>query len=218
MVAIEPTIPPTKTTPYDRRMQHTHLWASNARSSLYLSALGLRSLNVSWCMRVTDTALEVIACDLGQLQELILDRCIHVSDVGVGYLSTLSSLRTLSIRWCTHVHDAGMQHVCSMRQLRVLRLSGCTHISAEALSNLTQLRHLSELELTNCPGGTEELHTYLSERLPRCTVYNWTEAVTDHYTGGWPVRGDLSHCHTEAPTSHVYETYWNPTWRSIAFD
>lgn len=133
---------------------------------------GLRSLNVSWCMRVTDTALEVIACDLGQLQELILDRCIHVSDVGVGYLSTLSSLRTLSIRWCTHVHDAGMQHVCSMRQLRVLRLSGCTHISAEALSNLTQLRHLSELELTNCPGGTEELHTYLSERLPRCTVYN----------------------------------------------
>ncbi len=34
----------------------------------------LRCLDLSWCPRVTDAALEYIACDLGHLDELILDR------------------------------------------------------------------------------------------------------------------------------------------------
>ena len=34
----------------------------------------LRSLDLSWCPRVTDAALEYIACDLNHLEELTLDR------------------------------------------------------------------------------------------------------------------------------------------------
>ena len=37
---------------------------------------GLRSLDLSWCTRVTDAALEYIACDLTQLEELVLDRSV----------------------------------------------------------------------------------------------------------------------------------------------
>ncbi|KAJ9588624.1 hypothetical protein L9F63_028073, partial [Diploptera punctata] len=33
----------------------------------------LRSLDLSWCPRITDAALEYIACDLNQLEELTLD-------------------------------------------------------------------------------------------------------------------------------------------------
>lgn len=34
----------------------------------------LKSLDISWCARVTDASLEYVACDLGILEELILDR------------------------------------------------------------------------------------------------------------------------------------------------
>ncbi|GIY63032.1 hypothetical protein CEXT_460011 [Caerostris extrusa] len=34
----------------------------------------LRSLDLSWCPRVSDAALESIACELSQLEELTLDR------------------------------------------------------------------------------------------------------------------------------------------------
>jgi F-box/leucine-rich repeat protein 16 len=34
----------------------------------------LVSLDLSWCPRVTDAALEYIACDLTHLEELTLDR------------------------------------------------------------------------------------------------------------------------------------------------
>jgi len=35
----------------------------------------LKSLDLSWCTRITDASLECIACDLGDsLNELVLDR------------------------------------------------------------------------------------------------------------------------------------------------
>ena len=38
----------------------------------------LVSLDLSWCPRVTDAALEYIACDLTHLEELTLDRSIVI--------------------------------------------------------------------------------------------------------------------------------------------
>ena len=84
------------------------------------------SLDVSWCPRITDAALEYIACDLTHLEELTLDRlvvlvisiiaikllkkshwttftfpksrCVHISDIGVGYISTMLALSSLFLR------------------------------------------------------------------------------------------------------------------------
>jgi F-box and leucine-rich repeat protein 16 len=46
----------------------------------------LVSLDLSWCPRVTDAALEYIACDLTHLEELTLDRCVHSE--GIAYTVT----------------------------------------------------------------------------------------------------------------------------------
>lgn len=51
-------------------------------------------------------------------------RCSHVTDIGVGYLSTMTSLLRLFLRWCTQVRDFGLQHMYSMRNLRALSLAG----------------------------------------------------------------------------------------------
>uniref|UniRef100_T1GU39 ATP synthase subunit s, mitochondrial n=1 Tax=Megaselia scalaris TaxID=36166 RepID=T1GU39_MEGSC len=128
------------------------------------------SARLTWCPRITDASLEYIACDLNQLEELTLDRCVHITDIGVGYISTMLSLTALFLRWCSQVRDFGLQHLCSMRNLQVLSLAGCPLLSSSGLSNLIQLRHMQELELTNCPGASQELFEYLKEHLPRCLI------------------------------------------------
>ncbi|KAK0089564.1 hypothetical protein PV325_006693 [Microctonus aethiopoides] len=139
----------------------------------------LRCLDLSWCSRITDAALEYIACDLNQLEELTLDSipqglnsngCVHVTDIGVGYISTMGSLSALFLRWCSQLRDFGLQHLCGMRSLQVLSVAGCPLLTSSGLSSLIQLRHLQELELTNCPGTSRELFDYLREHLPRCLV------------------------------------------------
>lgn len=97
-------------------------------------------------------------------------RCVHITDIGVGYISTMLSLTALFLRWCSQVRDFGLQHLCSMRNLQVLSLAGCPLLTSSGLSSLIQLRHLQELELTNCPGASQELFEYLKEHLPRCLI------------------------------------------------
>ena len=85
----------------------------------------LTHLNLSWCSRISDASLEYIACDLADvLRELVLDRCIHVTDIGLGYAATMSRLSSLSIRWCPQVRDFGIQTLCSLKSLKSIALSG----------------------------------------------------------------------------------------------
>ncbi|RWS31613.1 F-box/LRR-repeat protein 16-like protein [Leptotrombidium deliense] len=130
---------------------------------------GLKKLDLSWCSRVSDAALEYIACDLSDvLNELILDRTPHVTDIGLGYIATMSHLTTLTLRWCPQIRDFGLQTLCSMKSLKVLSVAGCPQLSVNGLSCLVQMQQLTELELTNCPGATKELTKYLKEHLPSC--------------------------------------------------
>ncbi|KAH9519768.1 Sorting nexin-29 [Bulinus truncatus] len=52
-----------------------------------------------------------------------LERCTHVTDIGIGYISTMTSLTRLFIRWCVQVGDYGLHHIFSMRNLRVLSIA-----------------------------------------------------------------------------------------------
>ena len=51
-------------------------------------------------------------------------RCNLITDMGIGYLSTMSSLRKLFLRYCQQVHDLGLHHIYSMRKLTHLSLAG----------------------------------------------------------------------------------------------
>ena len=51
-------------------------------------------------------------------------RCTHITDIGVGYLSTMTSLTRLFLRWCTQLRDFGLQHLYTMKSLKVLSLAG----------------------------------------------------------------------------------------------
>ena len=55
---------------------------------------------------------------------LFFSRCSHVTDIGVGYLSTMTSLTRLYLRWCTQLRDFGLQHLYTMKNLKILSLAG----------------------------------------------------------------------------------------------
>lgn len=54
----------------------------------------------------------------------LCDRCVHITDIGVGYISTMQSLIALFLRWCSQLRDFGVQHLCGMRSLQLLSLAG----------------------------------------------------------------------------------------------
>lgn len=51
-------------------------------------------------------------------------RCVHITDIGVGYISTMGSLSALFLRWCILLRDFGLQHLCGMKSLQVLSVAG----------------------------------------------------------------------------------------------
>lgn len=54
-------------------------------------------------------------------------RCLHITDIGLGYIATMGQLNFLSLRWCPQIRDFGLQTLCSMKSLKVLSLAGKKH-------------------------------------------------------------------------------------------
>lgn len=71
------------------------------------------------CKRFAD-----VFCSVFSSSQFWDNRCIHITDIGVGYISTMLSLTALFLRWCSQVRDFGLQHLCSMRNLQILSLAG----------------------------------------------------------------------------------------------
>jgi F-box/leucine-rich repeat protein 16 len=49
---------------------------------------------------------------------------VHITDIGIGYISTMLALHTLYLRWCSQIRDFGLQHICGMRSMHILSLAG----------------------------------------------------------------------------------------------
>ena len=91
-------------------------------------------------------------------------RCVHITDIGIGYISTMLALHTLYLRWCTQIRDFGLQHICGMRSMQILSLAGtcqtvqnsyyqdshsCFHVKKEFMNSLKLIkrRYLRILDL-----------------------------------------------------------------------
>ncbi len=119
----------------------------------------LRTLNLSFCISVTDTGLKSVG-RLRALETLSLRSCDNVSDIGVGFLcedgGCGDSLRDLDVSFCPNVSDAGMKHVSAgMRGLRALSMTTCA-ITDEGLRRLCErLADLEVLNIGQCVGVTD---------------------------------------------------------------
>lgn len=84
-------------------------------------------------------------------------RCVHITDIGIGYISTMLALHTLYLRWCTQIRDFGLQHICGMRSMQILSLAGtcqtvqnsyyqdshsCFHVKKEFMNSLKLIKRM----------------------------------------------------------------------------
>ncbi|XP_035909320.1 F-box/LRR-repeat protein 14 [Anopheles stephensi] len=116
----------------------------------------LRSINLSFCVSVTDSGLKHLA-RMSRLEELNLRACDNISDIGMAYLTEgCSSISTLDVSFCDKVADQAMVHISQgLFQLRSLSLSAC-QITDDGLSRIAKSLHdLETLNIGQCSRITD---------------------------------------------------------------
>ena len=94
----------------------------------------LRTLDLSWCKRLSTTTFANIA-KLTELEILVLD--MSGCDVAISALSqlrVLPNLTTLSLRWCDQVTDALLPTLAGFRALKTLDVSFCQYVTTTAIT------------------------------------------------------------------------------------
>lgn len=114
--------------------------------------LGLVSLGLQDCQRLSDDALKYISQGLLSIESINLSFCVSITDSGLKYLAHMPKLNELNLRSCDNISDIGMAYLteggCTVTALDV---SFCEKIGDQALNHLSQgLFHLRSLSLNHC--------------------------------------------------------------------
>uniref|UniRef100_W5MGK7 F-box and leucine rich repeat protein n=1 Tax=Lepisosteus oculatus TaxID=7918 RepID=W5MGK7_LEPOC len=128
---------------------------SSPQAQAKLVSLSLRS-----CTYMRDSAVFSLAQLLGPgLRELDLTSCLYLTDLSVRGIATfLPGLLVLRLGWCKEVTDWGLLGmVVQFPDLRRLSLSLLSEISDRSLLSVSQhCRGLTSLSLSHCPGLSDQ--------------------------------------------------------------
>lgn len=72
--------------------------------------IGLKSLDLSCCSRVTDPSMIAICRSLPELQDLCVRRCRAISNIGVAEVQNLKNLVKLDLSNCDMVTSPAQNH------------------------------------------------------------------------------------------------------------
>jgi hypothetical protein len=119
--------------------------AVSARSREEIEALspGTVSLHVAGL----DDAMARALGRFRGLQCVLGDGNPVISDVGLGLLSRVGSLKVLDLEWCATITDIGLVQLGDLKQLRWLDLSFCRGITAQGIDELRALLPDCKIEL-----------------------------------------------------------------------
>ena len=114
-------------------------------------------------------------------------RCVHITDIGIGYISTMLALNTLFLRWCTQIRDFGLQHICGMRSMQILSLAGnCWLIKlwfdglykkCQRVTNYTNILHLTYYRLS-----TADVQWFIKLDTITASSRTWTDQLSRSLT------------------------------------
>ncbi|XP_032790547.2 LOW QUALITY PROTEIN: F-box/LRR-repeat protein 7 [Daphnia magna] len=122
---------------------------SNSRPQLYLQ---LQYIDLTDCVSLEDSGIQMIVRSCAQLTCIYLRRCVHITDLGVKYLASYcTGLRELSISDCVQVTDFGMYELARLGpNLRYLSVAKCDQISDAGIKQIG--RHCYKLRYLNLRG------------------------------------------------------------------
>lgn len=161
----------------------------NADGNLSLEYLGLQD-----CQRLSDDALKHVSSSLHGLKTINLSFCVSITDSGLKYLAKMASLKELNLRSCDNVSDIGMAYLAEGgSRISSLDVSFCDKIGDQALVHISQgLFNLRSLSLSACQ-ITDEGLLRISRTLHDLDTLNigQCDAVTDK--GLYAVAESLRH-------------------------
>ncbi|XP_075148623.1 uncharacterized protein LOC142222380 [Haematobia irritans] len=134
---------------------------------------------------VTDATLENIFRHQTQLQHLILDDCMRISDEGLlGYgenpatIRNLKGLQSLSLRGCRNLSNRALAKGLKFRELRKLVLGYCHKISSMGIEELVEnCRSLEDLTISSCLMIDDDAMLHIAQGLPRLRRLNVSNCI-----------------------------------------
>ena len=134
---------------------------------------------------VNDVTLSHIFCYQLQLQHLILDDCIRITDEGLmGFgstpkpISNLKGLQTLSLRGCRNLSNRALSKALKFTDLRKLVLGYCHKISYMGIEELVEnCPALEDLTISSCLMIDDDAMLHIAHGLPRLRRLNVSNCV-----------------------------------------
>lgn len=99
----------------------------------------------------TDCSVRQIVTYCPNITHLVLDGCIHITDITLLLLAKCQTIESLSIRYCNLVTDTGLLYLSSLPRLQELYVTGLNRISCDGVTRLAPLRCL---DVSECSGVT----------------------------------------------------------------
>ena len=117
----------------------------------------LTAIDISFCSRVCDQSLKVLASGCRDLQYLNISGCKEISNQGMASIKRkCHKLRSLNLSSCPKLNDKALTAISTMCPLlHHLDLSSCVNISDQSIKEVTKLSHLLTLNLNGAINVTE---------------------------------------------------------------
>lgn len=163
-------------------LQDCQRLSDEALKHVSLGLTSLKSINLSFCVSITDSGLKYLA-KMASLKEINLRSCDNISDIGLAFLAEGGSrVTSLDVSFCDKIGDQALIHVSQgLFNLRSLSLSAC-QITDEGLLRVAKTLHeLETLNIGQCARVTDKGLFTVAESLKhlRCIdLYGCTRITT----------------------------------------
>lgn len=108
---------------------------------------GLSSLDVSFCEKIGDQALQHLSQGLFHLKHLSLSSC-QIGDEGLEKLTKIPDLEVLNVGQCSRITDKGLEILAKeLHNLQSIDLYGCTKITSKGIDIIMKLPKLKSVNL-----------------------------------------------------------------------
>ncbi|KAJ9582696.1 hypothetical protein L9F63_022963, partial [Diploptera punctata] len=164
-------------------LQDCQRLSDEALKHVSLGLTGLKSINLSFCVSITDSGLKHLA-KMVSLRDLNLRSCDNISDIGMAYLAEGGSrISSLDVSFCDKIGDQALVHVSQgLFNLRSLSLSAC-QISDEGICRIAKTLHdLETLNIGQCSRITDKGLQTIADSLRnlRCIDLYGCTRITTH--------------------------------------
>ncbi|CAM9977150.1 unnamed protein product [Scytosiphon promiscuus] len=141
-------------------------------ASFVASLRGLQIINLAGCVQLTDDGILTLVSTCTRLQELVLAQCKLLTDKSLCYLADFLWVERLDISFCSKVSDDGIEVVAlEFAGLRRICLKRCIRLTGRTLDVLSMYcLRLEQVDIQNVPNFGSDAVLRLQQTCPQLSI------------------------------------------------